>query len=131
MNAFIPPGFERCPQCGEFNGTTEARHLSWELPEDPLEAESTDPEFWDWLREQKHQIAQAIDPEKIISVTCLCHGPLCRRCGVVRIHKPGSNSYESETNSIGHWPGFSGMAPCGACQEQRGGTIPDGNSPGA
>jgi hypothetical protein len=116
MSTFVPPGFERCPDCGEYNGRTAARHLSWELPPDPFEDMSREVE--DWLREKKSEIAQTMDPGQVISVTCLCHGPLCRRCGVTRMHKPGSNSYEPETNTIGHWPGICGMMPCEACREE-------------
>jgi len=28
---------------------------------------------------------------------------------------PGSNSYDEETNTIGHWPYFSVLAPCAHC----------------
>ena len=117
MASSAPTCFERCPECGEFNGATEARNLSWELPPDPLDDPA--PEAWDWLRDKKSEIARTMDPGQVISVTCLCHGPLCRYCGVTRIHRPGSNSYEPESNTIGHWPGFSGMMPCAACREER------------
>ncbi len=125
MSASIPPGFERCTNCREFNGKTAARYLSWGLPPDPLEADSSDSELWDRLRDLKSQVAATMDPDKIVSVTCLCHGPLCRRCGVVHVHKPGSNSYDLETNTIEHWPGFFGMIPCAAC---RAGIAPEDSS---
>jgi hypothetical protein len=117
MGRTIPPGFERCPRCGEFNGRTEARHLSWELPSDPFETESQATAVWDWLQDQKTAIARTMGPDRIISVTCLCGGVLCKRCGLVRIHKPGSNSYDPDTNTIAHWPGMSGLMPCAACRE--------------
>jgi hypothetical protein len=81
MGDFIPPGFERCPRCGEFNGSTQARHLSWELPADPLQTPWPATDAWDWLQDQKTEIARTIDPNLIISVTCLCGGVPCRRCG--------------------------------------------------
>jgi len=87
----IPPGFERCPVCGEFNGTTKAKYLNWEgLPPDDL--------------------------EETITVSCLCKGILCRRCKKNKIHRPISNSYEEDSNTIDHWPSFSGMIPCSECR---------------
>jgi hypothetical protein len=118
MGKTIPPGFQRCPQCGEFNGRTEARHLSWELPADPLDTPSPATDVWDWMQDQKSEIASTIDPDQIISVTCLCRGIPCRRCGVVTVHKPGSNSYDPETNTVSHWSGMSGMMPCASCREE-------------
>ena len=95
----IPPGFERCIVCGEFNGTTEARHLDWEGSLAPP------------------------PPDRPVSVTCLCHGIPCSRCNTHLIHRPISNSYDEGTNTIGHWFYLSGLAPCWACRlaEERSG----------
>lgn len=117
MKEILPPGFERCPDCGEFNGRTEARYLNWEL-EDDFGGESIPPDVVAQLRRLKAEVASTMDPHQVISVTCLCHGPLCKRCGVVRFHKPGSNSYDPETNRVEHWSWFAGMMPCAVCREQ-------------
>ncbi len=50
------------------------------------------------------------------NVTCLCEGILCRRCEKNRIHRPISNSYDPETNTIRHHPWFSYLKPCNACR---------------
>ena len=114
----IPPGYSRCEACGEFNGTTQARFLNWEP--DPPESYG-DVEFsaeqQAFLKEAKHEIAATVDPDLEIPVRCLCQGRLCQKCGVTRLHRPGSNSYEEETNSIGHWPGIMAMLPCSRCRE--------------
>jgi hypothetical protein len=86
----IPPGFHRCQHCGEYNGTTKAKYLCWELP--------------------------VLDPEEAISVRCLCKGIPCPQCGQGLVHRPISNSYDAKTNSIWHSPWFSGMIPCYECK---------------
>ena len=90
----IAPGFHRCQNCGEYNGTTKAKHLCQEL--------------------------SVLDPEKAISVGCLCKGIPCPQCGWRLVHRPISNSYDAATNSIGHWPWFSGMIPCYECKKGKG-----------
>ena len=90
----IPPGFHRCKHCGEYTGTTKAKNLCWDLP--------------------------VLDPEEAISVRCLCEGIPCPRCGQQLVHRPTSNSYDPETNSIWHSPWFSGMIPCSECKKSKG-----------
>ncbi len=89
----IPPGFERCPDCGEFNGTTEAKYLNWD---------------------EGHP-ALAPEPTASITVTCLCKGVPCRKCGKNLVHRSGTNEYTEATNTIGHWPWFASMIPCRQC----------------
>lgn len=86
----IPPGFERCQVCGEFNGTTLAKYLDWSGSHQP-------------------------DDEKELSVSCLCKGILCKKCKRNKIHRPISNSYDPDTNRIWHWAYFMGLAPCDEC----------------
>ena len=90
----VPNGLSRCPVCGEYKGSARAGDLNWNFP--PL----------------------APDPESSIKVTCLCDGILCRRCKRNKIHRPISNSYSPASNSIGHWPYFSGLLPCDECREK-------------
>lgn len=94
----IPPGFVRCEQCGEYNGTTKKEYLDWPGPVRP------------WL-----------DKVESFSVLCLCHGIPCSGCKQNLIHRPISNSYDELTNEIGHWPYFSAQMPCNACQKQQAG----------
>ena len=86
----VPPGFHRCQHCGECTGITKAKYLCWELP--------------------------VLDPEEAISVRCLCEGIPCPRCGQRLVNRPISNTYYVATNSIEHWPWFSGMIPCYECK---------------
>jgi len=90
----IPEGFVKCEICGEYNGKTKAKNLNWH---DSM-----------FLKDKERR-------EGYISVSCLCKGIVCRACNKNKIHRPISNSYEEETNSIGHWPSFSGMRPCQEC----------------
>lgn len=55
-----------------------------------------------------------------IRVRCLCEGIPCPRCKINKIHRPISNSYDAETDTIEHWPYFSGMVPCQECKEREG-----------
>ena len=113
----IPPGFERCPVCGEFNGTTRAKYLSWD-GEPPASVGSVElsEDLRADLREMKRRSEATKDPEREVKVTCLCQGPLCKQCGVTRIHRPGSNSYSEKTRSVGHWALLLGMFPCRQCR---------------
>ena len=90
----IPPGLTRCSVCGEFRGSTLARYLDWNEPLDASEL------------------------EEVIEVSCLCEGIPCRRCGKNKIHRPISNSYDPETNTIRHHPSFSYMRPCDGCRSR-------------
>ena len=89
----VPPGFHRCKRCGEYTGTTKAKYLCWG-------------EFH----------SDVLDPEEAILVRCLCEGIPCSRCGQRLVNRPTSNSYYVATNSIEHWPWFSGMIPCYDCK---------------
>ena len=89
----IPPGFTPCPTCGEFNGKTLSSN---------------------WAGKRKDE------KEKLVSVSCRCKGFLCRGCGKNTIHRPISNSYEPESNTVGHWPWFTGMMQCRECREAKG-----------
>lgn len=82
-----PPGYVQCNVCGEFNGSTDAKNLSW----------------------------QGIQPKGPVSVSCLCHGIPCRRCGKL-MHRPVSNSYDLESNEVWHTPYFVGTFPCPDCR---------------
>jgi|SRR5215208_3247455 len=91
----IPPGLTRCPVCGEYRGSTLARHIDCN---EPLDASELDDVF---------------------EVKCICEGIPCRRCGKRR-HRPISNYYEERTNQIWHVPYFVGMSPyCGECLSAR------------
>lgn len=120
MKRRIPKEFIRCSDCGEFNGTTRARNLDWwtEPPDSYGDVEfSTEQKAL--LKKLRAKILATQDPDQELTVSCLCHGPLCKTCGVIRIHGPGTNSYDEETNSIGHWPWFSGMVPCQRCRDRQ------------
>jgi hypothetical protein len=85
----VPMGYVQCDVCGEFNGTTDARNLSWN---------SSDP------------------PTGEISVTCLCHGIPCPKCKAKLVHRPITNSYDPDANKIWHSPYFAGLIPCSECR---------------
>ena len=89
----IPEGLNKCPKCGEYHGQVKSRDLNWELP----------------LIDE--------DPDRIIKVTCLCDGITCPKCNKNKIHRPISNSYDEESNTIGHWPYFSGLMHCDECKK--------------
>jgi len=86
----IPPCFVQCAVCGEFNGTTAARNLSWNGPA----------------------------PRHKVTVTCLCHGFPCKYCGRLR-HRPISNEYDPVANKVWHSPYFMGWFGCGECERKR------------
>jgi hypothetical protein len=88
----VPLGFEQCNICGEFNGITDASNLSW---------------------------GDRFCPTGEISVSCLCHGILCRSCGKNLIHRPISNSYHPDVNEVWPFPWFAGMIPCSECRAKK------------
>ncbi|MFO8007238.1 MAG: tetratricopeptide repeat protein [Candidatus Brocadiia bacterium] len=94
LNHVAPEGYVRCEKCGEFNGKTPAKNLNW----------------------GPHSFPHS--PDRLIGVTCLCHGIPCPRCGERKIHRPISNSYAVKSNTVEHWPWFSGMMPCSECRKQ-------------
>jgi len=59
---------------------------------------------------------QRTEQDSFTAVLCLCDGPLCRRCGRNRIHRPISNYYDEAGDSIWHVPYFAGLAPCRECR---------------
>lgn len=91
----IPEGFIKCEVCGEYNGETKMKNLNWD---DSFIKGSS---------------------EEYISVSCLCQGIPCPKCKKNKIHRPISNSYSEEDNSIGHWPYFSGMRACDECRKEK------------
>lgn len=96
----IPEGFHKCEVCDEYTGKTKMKNLNWE-------------NCFDFEREEREK------SEEYISVSCLCEGIICKACGKNKIHRPISNSYEEETNSIGHWSYLSGMRPCDECRSKK------------
>jgi hypothetical protein len=50
--------------------------------------------------------------------TCLCEGPLCKRCGILRVRKPISDHYNPADGRFWHVPHFTGLAPCRRCREE-------------
>jgi hypothetical protein len=90
LNQKIPDGLVKCEVCGEYRGKTKEKNLS------------------NWR-----------NLEKLISVSCLCEGILCPKCKKNKIHRPVSNSYFPEDNSVWHYPYFSGMRPCDECRNKK------------
>jgi hypothetical protein len=87
----IQPRLFRCDRCGEWSGIIDRRLLP------------------------------AREPSRggpLTSVLCRCDGPLCRRCGKYRIHRPISNYYDDADGSVWHVPYFAGLAPCPACRQE-------------
>jgi len=88
----IPNGLVECPVCGDYNGSVRAADLAHNELELPR------------------------DPGRILTVSCLCKGIPCLNCKINLINRPGSNSYNPESNTVEHWPYFSGMRPCAICR---------------
>jgi len=95
--ALVPKGLHKCEQCGEYKGEVMEKDLNWEGSFHKERAEKS---------------------EEYLGVSCLCDGILCSKCKKNKIHRPISNSYDPESNTIGHWPSFSGMRPCDECKEK-------------
>lgn len=93
----IPEGLYRCDKCGEYKGKVKAKDLNWDY-------------YFDREKMEKS--------EEILSASCLCDGILCPKCKKNKIHRPISNSYDPETNTIEHWPYFTGMMGCRKCEEK-------------
>jgi len=89
-----PKGFKKCPVCGEYKGKTKAKNLNWNY-------------------------SSGIDPNQIISVSCLCDGILCPKCHLNKIHRPVSNQYDQQANMIWHIPWFAGQAGCSECRNKK------------
>jgi hypothetical protein len=116
-NHTVPPGFERCQVCGEFNGTTQAKYLTWEaLPPKRFGAFDVPVTVGTMLQKAREEELSSRDPDRCITVVCLCKGPLCATCGVNHIHRPISNAYDLRSNTVSHWPYMVGMFPCRPCR---------------
>lgn len=86
-------GLIKCPTCEEYKGKVNARELNWE---NDSSYKSSDQQ---------------------IGISCLCQGILCPKCGKNRIHRPVSNFFNSKSNTVEHWPYFTGMMGCRECRE--------------
>jgi|GEM_PF-2958585 len=95
----VPEGLHRCEICGEYNGKVQRKDLNWETTFEVL-------------------FSGTKDSEEYIGVSCLCKGPLCKKCEKNRIHRPISNSYDEKKNTFGHWPWFTGMMHCAECRQK-------------
>ena len=93
--ALIPKGLYKCEQCCEYKGKVMEKDLNWDGTFNKAEAEKS---------------------KEYLGVSCLCDGILCHKCKKNKIHRPTSNSYYADTNTIGHHPYFSGMKSCGECR---------------
>jgi hypothetical protein len=51
-----------------------------------------------------------------IKSTCLCEGIPCRSCGIGRVRRPISDTYDPATGSFWHVPYFMGMGACRGCK---------------
>lgn len=94
----VPNGLYKCEKCGEYKGSVKHKDLNW------------DGSVFD--------TAEVEESQKILTVSCLCDGILCPKCQKNKIHRPVSNSYDLETNTIEHWPWFTGMAGCEECRKK-------------
>ncbi len=54
-----------------------------------------------------------------ITVSCICSGILCHKCKVNMMRRPISNSYDEESNTIGHCPYFMGWFGCWECRNEK------------
>jgi hypothetical protein len=106
----IPPGFIRCTECGEFRGTTRTRYLNWNH-EIPPELDS----IRDMTIYRQYEDERLRDPERAVTVTCLCEGITCCWCRVNKIRRPRTQKYYHDTNRITYLPWWSYLARCAAC----------------
>jgi hypothetical protein len=90
----VPQGLFRCPVCSEWRGVTKAKEVFG--PDSFFEDE---------------------DPERPVSISCICDGIPCPRCKRNRIYRPISNQWD-ERNGFGHNPWFMGQAPCKMCRAE-------------
>ena len=96
--ALIPEGLHKCETCGEYKEKVMEKDLNWDGSYDKTEAEKS---------------------EEYLGVSCLCDGIVCPKCKKNKIHRPISNSYDPESNTIGHSPWFTGMMGCDECRKKK------------
>ncbi len=83
-----PEGLRPCDQCGEFYG--------WALFLDPPEDKTRSPGL----------------------ARCLCEGIVCRHCKTTAIHRPVSNYYDEESDTLWHVPWHRYLMPCADCRRR-------------
>lgn len=93
----IPQGLSLCPVCGEYRGRVRMRDLNWE---------------------GHFMEAEYSRNERLVRVSCRCEGIPCPGCGKVMVHRPGSNSYDPETNELWHNPVFPCPPACPDCRRR-------------
>jgi hypothetical protein len=94
----IPEGLYKCEKCGEYKGRVKKKDLNWDDSSFKVETEKG---------------------EEYLTVSCLCDGILCSKCKKNKIHRPISNSYCEESNTIEHWSWLTGMMGCEKCREKK------------
>lgn len=62
---------------------------------------------------------EAEKSEEYLTVSCFRDGILCPKCKKNKIHRPVSNSYDEESNTIEHLFYLAGMMGCSECREKR------------
>jgi len=87
-------GIVPVPVCSEWRGVTKAKEVFG--PDSFFEDE---------------------DPERPVSISCICDGIPCPRCKRNRIYRPISNQWD-ERGGFGHNPWFMGQAPCKMCRAE-------------
>lgn len=94
----IPEGLVKCEVCGEYGGQVMEKDLDWEGSFDKEDADKS---------------------EEHLTISCLCDGILCRICKTNKIHRPISNYYDEESNSIWHIPYFGATVGCAECRDRK------------
>ena len=119
----IPKGLHKCEVCGEYKGKVLKRDLNW--GDDDIDVvESIKRVTGRDQSELEKSLSATRDAqrqsEEIITVSCLYDGILCPGCKKNKIHRPSSNSYDPESNTIGHWPGitFTRQYLCDECRKK-------------
>ena len=82
----IPPGLRRCETCGELRGT-------FSVSEAGVPTSCAD-----------------------VTVTCICDGIPCGRCGTNPIRRPITNHYDEQTGRVWHTPYFGHLIHCDTCR---------------
>ena len=92
----VPKGLVKCKVCVEYKGSVKEKDLP--TGQGP-----------NWF---------SGNPQRKIRVSCLCKGPLCRRCKATRVSRPISNSFNPKDGLIWHTPYFAAMfLVCDACRK--------------